>query len=148
MKVLAIASWGGHWVQLKRLLPALDGHDVVFACSGPVAAEDVGDRRFYEVSDASRWSKLGLARVTVQLVGILWRERPRCIITTGAAPGLIALALGRRLFGARTIWVDSVANVAEVSLSGRLAGRFSDLWLTQWPHLAKGEGPRFAGSVL
>ena len=28
------------------------------------------------------------------------------------------------------------------------AGKVADLWLTQWPHLAGGDGPRCAGSVF
>ena len=33
-------------------------------------------------------------------------------------------------------------------LSGQLAGRFADLWLTQWRHLARPGGPNYIGSVL
>ncbi len=31
-------------------------------------------------------------------------------------------------------------------MSGSRVGRFADLWLTQWPHLAKAEGPYYGGS--
>jgi hypothetical protein len=30
-KILAVASGGGHWVELIRLSPAFEGHVVVFA---------------------------------------------------------------------------------------------------------------------
>jgi hypothetical protein len=53
-----------------------------------------------------------------------------------------------KLFGAKTIWVDSLANVDEMSGSGRLAGLYSDLWLTQWEHLEKPSGPELSGKVL
>jgi hypothetical protein len=79
---------------------------------------------------------------------IILRERPDVIISTGAAPGYFALWIGRRLLGARTIWIDSIANVDRLSLAGAKAGRVADLWLTQWPHLAKPGGPAFAGAVL
>jgi hypothetical protein len=57
------------------------------------------------------------------------------------------------MMGARTIWLDSIANVDELSLSGQMAGRFADLWLTQWPHLTEADSlgqrrPAFAGTVL
>jgi len=68
-------------------------------------------------------------------------------VSTGAAPGYIAVRLGK-LLGARTAWIDSVANVEEVSLSGRMVGRHADLWLTQWRHLAKDDGPQYRGEVL
>jgi hypothetical protein len=69
------------------------------------------------------------------------------VISTGAAPGYFALRFGKRL-GARTIWLDSIANVDELSLSGQRAGKYAGLWLTQWQHLATPAGPHFAGAVL
>ena len=33
-------------------------------------------------------------------------------------------------------------------MSGRIAGPFADLWLTQWEHLAREGGPEYAGAVL
>ena len=77
----------------------------------------------------------------------MWTEKPDIVITTGAAPGYLALRLAR-LIHARTVWLDSIANVDQLSLSGLKVGRYADLWLTQWPHLAKPEGPHYAGSVL
>jgi UDP-N-acetylglucosamine:LPS N-acetylglucosamine transferase len=81
------------------------------------------------------------------LFKIIRYERPNFIISTGAAPGVIALAVGK-LFGARTIWLDSIANTEKLSLSGKIAGKFVDLWLTQWEHLSSDRGPKFWGSVL
>ena len=42
----------------------------------------------------------------------------------------------------------SIANAEELSLSGAKAGSCADLWLTQWPHLAREGGPRYLGNVL
>jgi Oligosaccharide biosynthesis protein Alg14 like len=53
-----------------------------------------------------------------------------------------------RFLGARTIWVDSIANIDVLSMSGQKAGRYADLWLTQWPELASPNGPEYRGSVL
>lgn len=69
------------------------------------------------------------------------------VLSTGAAPGYIAVRLGK-LIGAKTIWIDSIANVEHLSMAGELAGQHADLWLTQWPHLAKADGPHFHGAVL
>ena len=52
------------------------------------------------------------------------------------------------MLGIRTVWVDSVANAEELSMSGQKAGGCVDLWLTQWPHLAGDDGPRCYGNVL
>jgi UDP-N-acetylglucosamine:LPS N-acetylglucosamine transferase len=146
--VLAIASGGGHWVQMRRLHDAFEGLDVAFVSVKAAYAEDVPGRRFYAVRDVSRWDKLGFFVLAGQLLRVLMIERPKVVITTGSAPGLIALALAKHLFGARTLWIDSIANCEQMSSSGLRAKRFADVWLTQWPQLAGPGGPGHWGAVL
>jgi len=146
-RVLAVSSGGGHWVQLLRLRPALEADRVVFVCVRREYQADVPDARLYVINDATRWDKAGLVRMALRLLVIMLRERPTVVVTTGAAPGYFALRLGR-LLRARTIWIDSIANVERLSLSGERAGRHADLWLTQWPHLERDGGPRYEGAVL
>lgn len=85
--------------------------------------------------------------MAAQVAWVMLRERPDVVITSGAAPGLVALVLGKCV-GARTVWLDSIANVETLSMSGQRALRFADLHLTQWPHLQTGDGPVFRGAVL
>jgi len=102
---------------------------------------------FRSISDATRWNKVKLMLVAGQ---VLWRilyERPDVVISTGAAPGYFALRFGK-LIGARTVWLDSIANVEELSKAGQMAGRYADMWLTQWPHLARVGGPEYFGAVI
>jgi UDP-N-acetylglucosamine:LPS N-acetylglucosamine transferase len=147
VRVLAIASGGGHWVQLLRLRPAWEGCDVAFATVSRAYAAQVAPQRFHSIPDATRWNKLGVLWLALRVLIVMLRERPDVVISTGAAPGYFALRFGRWL-GARTAWLDSIANVEEVSLAGRMAGRWADLWLTQWPELARADGPRYVGAVL
>jgi UDP-N-acetylglucosamine:LPS N-acetylglucosamine transferase len=146
-RVLAVASGGGHWVQLLRVAPAFDEHELVFVTVNEAYRDQVPSHRFHTVKDGTRWNKLALLQMALQLAWIIRSERPDVIISTGAAPGYFALRLGRFL-GIQTIWLDSIANVERMSLSGEKVGRHADLWLTQWPHLARPEGPFFAGAVL
>lgn len=146
-KVLAVCSPGGHWVQLMQITSAFEGHEVAYATAVPEYKADVPDARFYTFKDASRWNKFGLLRTGAALTRIILAERPDVIVSTGAAPGFLALTIGRA-FGARTVWIDSMANVCRLSMSGQYAGRHADLWLTQWPHLAKASGPNYVGAVI
>lgn len=147
-KLLAIASGGGHWMQLRRLHPAFDGLEVVFASVQSTYADDVPHHRFYRIRNVTRWDRWNLIVAVVQLVGILLKERPRTVITTGAGPGMIALALAKVLLGSKTIWIDSIANCEELSGAGWQARHFADVWLTQWPQLAQAGGPEYWGAVL
>jgi exopolysaccharide biosynthesis glucuronosyltransferase PssD len=146
-RIMAIASGGGHWVQLLRLRPAFEGYEVIYVSVLDSYRADVPGERFRSVPDATRWNKLRLVWLALSIVWLMLTIRPRVIITTGAAPGYLALRVGK-LFGARTVWVDSIANVEKLSLSGKKIGRHADLWLTQWEHLASPGGPSYMGSVL
>ena len=150
-RILLVASGGGHWVQLSRTFLAFRDFDV--ACVTTIDGyEDALGRRFgsvryYRVTNSSRESMWGLIRTGWQLARILLRERPDWVISTGAAPGYLALRLGR-LAGARTLWLDSAANHGRLSLSGLKVRPYADVWLTQWPHLRAADGPRFEGRVF
>lgn len=146
-KVLAVSSGGGHWVQLMRIKHAFEGCNVSYVTVHESYSAQVPDHDFHVVNDANRWSKIALMKTAAQLGSIVWKERPDIVVSTGAAPGYLALRLGR-LFGARTVWLDSIANVEQLSMSGVWVGHSADLWLTQWPHLARPEGPHYVGSVL
>lgn len=146
-KILAVASGGGHWVQLLRLRPAFEGCEVVYVTVDAGYRPQVAPARVRVVNDANRWNKLGLLRMAAKMAFVVLRERPDVVISTGAAPGYFALRLGK-LLGSRTVWLDSIANVERLSMSGAHAKGHADLWLTQWAHLAQEGGPRFEGSVL
>lgn len=146
-KVLAVASYGGHWIQLRRIAPAFAGHRVVYVTTLEPGAGEVEAERVHVVGHASRWNRFGLLRTAARILWIVLRERPDVVISTGAAPGFFAIVFGR-LLRARTIWVDSIANGEELSLSGRKVGRYADLWMTQWEHLAAPGGPVYAGSIM
>lgn len=155
-KVLAIASGGGHWIQLLRLRPAWSGCQVTYATTSPDfrdelerEAQSTGEAApgYVVLNNANRWNKLQVIRLVLRIVVLIVMLRPHVIITTGAAHGYLAIRIGK-LLGARTIWIDSIANADELSLSGKMVGAHADVWLTQWEALARPEGPAFKGAVL
>jgi len=150
VRVMMVASGGGHWVELMRLAPALEGCSTAFVTVNrdyEYQTEQFEGSRYYVVRDVTRWNKLLWVQTVFQLLTILLRERPHVVMSTGALPGYFALRLAR-LFGARTVWVDSIANVEELSKSGQAVARYACLWLTQWEHLARPGGPEYKGRVL
>ncbi len=146
-KILAVASGGGHWVQLLRLRPAFAGMSLEFISTNQGYASQV-EQRLYVVTDANMWEKVKLIKMFLQVAWILLKVRPDFVITTGAAPGYAAIMFGK-LFGAKTIWIDSIANSEKLSSSGKKAKLWADVWLTQWPHLVdEVNGLKTWGSVL
>lgn len=148
-RILAIASGGGHWEQLVIISAAFDGHQVSFANTLDGLAARSGIDNCYVISDCNRDQPMASLRSAGDSLALILRLKPQLVITTGAAPGLIALFWGR-LLGARTIWIDSIANSEKLSMSGKIARRLAHLHLTQWQHVAEAAGgkTRFLGSVL
>lgn len=146
IRVLAVSSGGGHWVQLLRLIPSLSGTEVTFASVKGEYRAQVPGQRFYLVQDASRETKFRVVRVIFELLFIVMRVRPHVVISTGAAPGYVAIRIAK-IFGARTIWIDSIANSEKLSLSGQMVEKYADMWLTQWPQVARPNGPHYIGAV-
>jgi UDP-N-acetylglucosamine:LPS N-acetylglucosamine transferase len=131
-----------------QIRPAFEGHRTFYLTTMPgLAAEDGLAAESAVVPDCNRDAPLRMLAAALRVGAHLLRHRPHVVISTGALPGVIALALGR-LLGARTIWIDSIANAEEMSMSGRLARRVAHLWLSQWPHVAEAEGATYAGAVL
>jgi UDP-N-acetylglucosamine:LPS N-acetylglucosamine transferase len=145
--VLAISSSGGHWVELSRLFDAFEGLEVQFACTDEGRSVDVPPGRFHVLSDANKQTPWRLVVCTMQVARLIALVRPRVVVSTGAAPGLIAIVFAK-LVGARAVWVDIFGLVDRMTLSGRLVKPFADVHLVQWPHLAKPDGPHYRGSLL
>ena len=145
--ILAIASGGGHWTQLMRLRPAWEGLPVVYATVSDGYRHEVDPALLFVVPDGNLQSRVALAKMAVAVLLLVLRLRPKAVVTTGAAPGFFAVVFGK-MMGARTVWIDSIANADELSLSGKKAKHFADAWLTQWKHLALPDGPHYYGGVL
>ncbi len=143
-KLLAVASQGGHLIQLLRLKPVFERFDTTYVSNQ--YREGMG-RHFIRVIDANADEKLKLLVLFFQVSWLIIRKRPDVVISSGAAPGFFAVMLGK-LFGAKTIWIDSIANAEELSSSGKKVRAFADLWLTQWPDLVQPSGPFYKGRVL
>lgn len=136
IKLLAVASIGGHWKQLLRIVPpTYDDVEKIYVSTHPKCAKMVENSKFYSVDDFSRWNVYRVCTVFSQAIKILYREKPDAVITTGAAPGLTLLFVAK-FFRIKTFWIDSVANVQSLSLSGKLASKFATKTYTQWPELS------------
>jgi UDP-N-acetylglucosamine:LPS N-acetylglucosamine transferase len=147
VRLLAVASGGGHWEQLMQLRSVLERFSLAVAVTDVKFAQSEGFAEAYAIQDSNRSTPLAALRTLRDAVRTVLRVRPDCIVTTGAMPGLFCLAVGR-LIGAKTIWLDSIANSERLSVSGRLSALVAHHRLTQWEHLARGPRLTYAGSLL
>lgn len=145
--ILAVSSGGGHWVQMQRLAPAFAGAEVHYATTDESVAALTGTARVHLFPDANKDTPLRLVLCLLRLSWIVLRVRPDVVVSTGAAGGFLAIRLAR-LIGARTMFIDSIANARELSISARLALGVADRVLSQWPGVAELTGAEYRGAVI
>ena len=82
-RIMAVASAGGHWVQLQRLSAAWEGCAVTYVTTDPglervlpPPASGMPPVRFRTVTEANRWKKRKLVRQMLEMAWIVLRTRP------------------------------------------------------------------------
>lgn len=145
--LFAVASGGGHWVQLMRMRAAFRGFDTVYVSTLEGYEHMLGGAPVHIVRDSSRFDVRPLLPTFATAFRLFAKHRPRALITTGSAPALPFVLVGR-LFGCRTLWVDSIANGERLSSSGRIARKFATQVISQWPDVAEKEGVETWGRVI
>jgi UDP-N-acetylglucosamine:LPS N-acetylglucosamine transferase len=149
MKVCLAASAGGHTSQLLRLAESWNGYEAFCVTTTEVVREKLAKfGPVYIVGECNRQHFGRVVKVLFRCIEIVVRERPDVVISTGAAVGCILCLLGKML-GAKVIWIDSITNVARISLSGRIVRYVADLFLVQWPELvSRYKKVEFVGAVI
>ncbi|QAY77493.1 hypothetical protein [Sphingosinicella sp. BN140058] len=146
-RLLAVASGGGHWTQLLRMRRAFEDFDVSYVSTFEGHVDNLGGAKLYIVPDASRFDVKPFGTIFWRALKVMVKERPKVIVTTGSAPMLAFMLLGR-MMGIHTLWIDSIANTQKMSSSGRIARKFVNQCVSQWPEVAEKEGVAYWGQVL
>lgn len=148
-KLCIVASAGGHLSQLLLLEPVWRGHRIFCVSTGQMVRdklEKIGQT--YIVGECNRQHPVKTLGVMFKCLKVVWKERPSIILSTGAAAGFLICFWGK-LFGAKVIWVDSIANAKTLSMSGRMIRPFADLIFSQWSDVAaKYAKIEYAGEVI
>lgn len=152
LRVCAGASAGGHMNQLLRLLAETGDWPAkpsVYVTTLPAVARPLAERgRVHVIGECDRNHPFKAFGVLARAARFALRERPDVVITTGSLP-LAMVCAACKLLGARIVWIDSIANARRLSMSGRFVRTFADLFLVQWPELAKRyPGATYAGAII
>ena len=140
IRICVGASAGGHLKQLSEVLktshnwPLSPSHCITTHTELAQHLEHFGET--FVIGECNRLTPYKMLEVFVRAFSVVAKIRPNVVITTGALP-LAWVCLFAKLFGAKIIWIDSIANVEKLSMSGSMVRYFSDLFITQWPDLAE-----------
>lgn len=146
-KILLVASPGGHFVQLSLIAEKMAGNQRVVVGTYDKAPSFMHCEKYYKIADFSRTDAYKASFVSLSAIKILLSEKPDLVVTTGAAPGLIFAFLAK-LLGKKAVWIDSIANSKQLSLSGKLARKFGIKVLSQWKPVAEQNGLEYQGRVI
>jgi UDP-N-acetylglucosamine:LPS N-acetylglucosamine transferase len=154
LKLFVGASAGGHANELEILLQAVGESWPVkpyaFVTTLQITAQGFArhGKPVHVIGEADRRKPLEALRVLGRSFMLAWREKPDVVITTGSMP-LAVFCTWCKLFGARIVWIDSVAQIDHMSMSGSIMRRIADLCLVQWPDLPQRyPGTEYAGELL
>ena len=145
LKICLAASGGGHVRQLLDLEPVWSAHDYFFVTEDTaLGASLAGRHRTYFVPHvAVGQARLGApvkmvtgaVRSIFRSARIISRERPDVVISTGAGAVFFAVAWAR-LFGARTVVIESFARFDKPSIFSRVAAPWAHHLVVQSKALA------------
>jgi len=149
MKLLLVASSGGHIAELHSLREFWESHERTWVSFPTSDAQYLlaGERAIWAFHPTNRhlgnlMRNVGLAR------WILREERPDLVISTGAGVAVPFLVLAR-MRGIRTVYVESLARIEQLSLTGRLVYPFVNRFWVQWEELAaKYRKAEYHGTVV
>lgn len=146
-RVLAVASFGGHWIQLLRISQPLEQrYNIVYMSTHSKCNTMINNNLFFSLPDFNRSNVWKMIYAIFKVLYVLLKTRPHVVITTGAAPGLLTIVLAR-ILRIKTIWIDSIANVKQLSTCGQLACKFAQHVYTQWPDLSDSK-VKYKGNVF
>ncbi len=137
-KVCVPTSSGGHLTHMRMLMPVLeraaDRFWVTFDKEDANTA--LAGERVYHCYFPTNRNVRNTLRNTLLAIRVLRRERPDLIVSSGAAIAVPFFLVGK-LMGAKTVYVEVFDRVDAPTLTGRLVGRFTDLFVVQWPEMTR-----------
>jgi UDP-N-acetylglucosamine:LPS N-acetylglucosamine transferase len=136
-KVCFAASLGGHLEEISRLINVNRSEDSFLLTEKGNFHELSVCNKVYYIKQINRKEILFLPKllvITVESFGILAKEKPDCIISTGALATYPICLLGR-IMGKKIIYIESFARVDSPSLTGKLMYKIADLFIVQWEEM-------------
>lgn len=124
-------------VQVKQLASVYEKYDhFYFTFKGGVADEMRKTAHVRAIPNIVKHNPLSWIVGAVLSFYVVLVERPDVVISTGAGI-VVFLCVFAKLFGAKLIFIESMARIESPTLTARMLYPFADIFLVQWPGLLK-----------
>lgn len=150
MKICLTFSPGGHFTEMRKIMDAFKGYDIIYATIKKKSTEKLPNA--YYLKDTLGPTKISIIVniliVIIQSFKILYKEKPKVIISSGADVTIPLCYLGK-LFGKKVIFIESLCRINNLSYSGKIIYPIANLFLVQWEKLTKKYSKaKYWGSVI
>jgi beta-1,4-N-acetylglucosaminyltransferase len=153
MKIALVCSHGGHLDESLAVLEAFRGHEIFLVTydASVMGNDNLKDFAHPLIARTYRIKLRGisnflifltLAEMGLRFLWIFLKERPMLVFSTGSEIALPAFFLGKYLFRARLVFLETATRVLEPSMTGKVLYPITDLFLVQWAAMLPKLGPR------
>lgn len=149
MKLLLVCNPGGHFSTMMSLKKFWSAHEREWVTYNHFDTERLhGQEAVHWVLKQEAREFWRAAINCIHAVQIVRKSRPDMILSTGAGLAVPFLVIGK-LFGIKTIFIESLSRSYELSLSGRLVYNLVDELYVQWPQcIERNPRAQYRGVVL
>lgn len=139
-KVLFVSSTGGHLTELLRLEPLFKEYNYLLVTEATDTTKDMSKKYNMDyLMYGSRFYPFKYIFVVIynifKCLKILIKFKPDTIVSTGAHTGGIMCFIGK-LFKAKIIYIETLAKIDSLSITGKNVYKIADKFYVQWKSLA------------
>ena len=138
--IALVSSHGGHLTELLELAPAFEACRVFYFCYDADTTRRLPNAY---LTPNRPYSPIQFLVNLVRLWRIFAKEKPDCLISTGAEIAIPAFIVAK-MRGIRSIYIECGAQVTRPSITGRVVVHLADRFFVQWPELL----PAYRGRAL
>lgn len=150
-KICFICSSGGHFSEINKLKVLAEKYNSFLVVEKINNFNTSFTKKIYFLKELNRKDRFFFLKLMIQSIKellIFIKEKPSCIITTGALSAYPMCVIGK-LFRKKIIYIESYARVFELSVTGKKLYNKADLFIVQWPNLKqKYPKAKYLGSLL
>lgn len=136
LKICLACSAGGHLSEMLQLESFYSKHNHFFLTFRRADTESLALKERVFFADLPGRNIFRSVSSFLQSWGIIAREKPDVIISTGADIGILACIAGK-LQGKKVVFIESFCRPQRPGVSGRIGYFFADLFIYQWKDLEK-----------
>ncbi|MNP26401.1 Oligosaccharide biosynthesis protein Alg14 like protein [compost metagenome] len=135
-----VSSSGGHLSELLKLEKLFDKYNYVLVTEKTDSNSNLSKK--YNTEYLVYGSRQYLFKYifififnAIKSIYLIIKYRPKTIVSTGAHTGGIVCLLGK-IFGSKIIYIETLAMVESLSVTGKNLYKFADKFYVQWEELA------------